>query len=130
MYSMKEACKETGLTYETLKFYCNQGLVPGVKRDDHQRRVFDDDDIAWIHGLCCLRNCEMSIKDMKVYLALCQEGNASIPKRLEILDDQKKTLLKRVQDLQSAVDYIERKKAYYAEVAQGKIVEPVKWKKI
>ena len=30
MYTMKEACRLTGLSYETLKFYCNQGLIPGV----------------------------------------------------------------------------------------------------
>lgn len=127
MYSMKEACEQTGLTYETLKFYCNQGLVPNVKRDSRQRRVFDDDDLAWIHGLCCLRNCEMGIKDMKEYLILCQEGNASIPKRREILDGQKEMLLKRIQNLQAAVDYIERKKQYYDDVEQGKTGEQVKW---
>lgn len=30
MYSMKETCQKVGMTYETLKFYCNQGLVPNV----------------------------------------------------------------------------------------------------
>lgn len=32
MYTMMEACRETGLTYQTLKFYCNEGIsdiVPG-----------------------------------------------------------------------------------------------------
>ena len=33
MYTMKQACEKTGLSYEILKFYCNQGLVPNVKRD-------------------------------------------------------------------------------------------------
>jgi predicted site-specific integrase-resolvase len=33
MYSMKEACALTGMTYENLKFYCKEGLVPNVKRD-------------------------------------------------------------------------------------------------
>ena len=33
MYSMKEACKLTNMTYENLKFYCNEGLIPNVKRD-------------------------------------------------------------------------------------------------
>ncbi len=127
MYSMKEACEQTGLTYETLKFYCNQGLVPNVKRDSHRRRVFDDDDIAWIHGLCCLRNCEMGIRDMKEYLSLCQEGSTSIPKRKGILDRQKELLLKCIQDLQAAINYIERKKQYYDDIEQGKVCEPVKW---
>lgn len=46
IYSMKEACKETGLTYDALKFYCNEGLVPNVKRDKNNYRIFDDNDIA------------------------------------------------------------------------------------
>ncbi len=33
MYTMKEVCRETGMTDEGLKFYCNQGFVPNVKRD-------------------------------------------------------------------------------------------------
>ena len=45
MYSMKEACIQTGMSYETLKFYCKEGLVPNVKRDSHNYRVFDDRDI-------------------------------------------------------------------------------------
>ena len=39
MYSMKEACVQTGMSYETLKFYCKEGLVPNVKRDSHNYRV-------------------------------------------------------------------------------------------
>lgn len=30
MYTMKQACELTKLSYETLKFYCNEGLVPNV----------------------------------------------------------------------------------------------------
>ena len=46
MYTMKEVCRETGMTYEALKFYCNEGLVPNVKRDANNHRVFDDRDVA------------------------------------------------------------------------------------
>ena len=42
MFTMKEACNQTHLPYETLKFYCNQGLVPNVKRDKNNRRIFDE----------------------------------------------------------------------------------------
>ena len=74
MYSMKEACKLTDMTYETLKFYCNEGLVPNVKRDKRNYRIFDDHDIKWIQSLNCLKNCGMSIAEMKEYLALCLKG--------------------------------------------------------
>ncbi len=34
MYTMMQVCRKTNMTYQTLKFYCNQGLVPHVKRDE------------------------------------------------------------------------------------------------
>lgn len=69
-YSMKQACEKTNLTYDTLKFYCNEGLVPNVKRDKNNYRIFDDKDIAWINSLSCLKNCGMSITEMSECLAL------------------------------------------------------------
>lgn len=63
MYTMKEVCRQTGMTYEALKFYCNEGLVPNVKRDANNHRIFDDRDVAWIKSLTCLKNCGMSIQD-------------------------------------------------------------------
>lgn len=46
MYTMKECCQITGLNYDTLKFYCNEGLIPNVKRQQNNSyRVFDDNDI-------------------------------------------------------------------------------------
>ena len=56
MYTMKGACEATGMSYETLKFYCNQGLLPNVKRDAHNHRIFDNHDIGWLKSLTCLRN--------------------------------------------------------------------------
>ena len=81
LYTMMQVCKETGMTYQALKFYCNEGLVPNVKRDKNNRRVFDARDIAWINSLTCLKKCGMSIQEMKDYLALCLQGEQTIPQR-------------------------------------------------
>jgi DNA-binding transcriptional MerR regulator len=107
MYKMKDVCRETGMTYETLKFYCNEGLIPNVKRDVNNHRVFDDRDVAWIKSLTCLKNCGMSILEMKRYIALCLQGEASIPERKEILAQKRNELMKRMADLQASVDFID-----------------------
>lgn len=120
MYSMKEACALTGMTYENLKFYCKEGLVPNVKRDSRNYRVFDDHDIKWIQSLGCLRNCGLSIAEMKEYLSLCLEGESSIPTRKEILSRKKEALLTSMQQLQEAVDYIDWKQGFYDDVLSGK----------
>lgn len=110
MYSMKEACIQTGMSYETLKFYCKEGLVPNVKRD-----------IKWIQSLGCLKRCGMTLAEMKEYLAYCLEGPSSIPERKEILAVKKEALLASMEKLQKAIDYIDWKQNFYDDVLSGKI---------
>ena len=120
MYTMKDACEKTGLSYETLKFYCNQGLVPYVKRDKNNRRIFNDKDIAWINSLNCLRNCDMSLSEMREYIDLCMEGESSIPKRKEILIAKRASLVEKLQQVQDSIDYIDWKQGFYDDVLSGK----------
>ena len=67
MYTLMQVCRELDLTYQTLKFYCNEGLVPNVKRDKNNRHVFGERDVKWIRDL--------SIQEMKEYPALCLEDS-------------------------------------------------------
>jgi MerR family transcriptional regulator, aldehyde-responsive regulator len=120
LYSMKETCKKTGLTYDTLKFYCNEGLIPNVKRNKSNYRVFDDNDINWIKSLSCLKNCGMSIMEMKEYLELCLKGESSIPERKQVLDIKLKELEHKKQEIQDSIDYINWKQNFYDDVLSGK----------
>lgn len=121
LYSMKEVCQRTGMNYETLKFYCNQGLVPNVKRDGSNRRVFDERDLAWLEGLGCLRRCGLSIREMQHYVQLCLQGEASIPERKIILAERRQALVEEIARLQSAVEYLDRKQEFYDEVLAGRM---------
>ena len=120
MYSMKEACSLTDMTYENLKFYCNEGLVPNVKRDSRNYRVFDEIDIKWIQSLNCLKSCGMSLAEMKTYLALCMEGEGTIPERKVILAKKKEALLQSIAEQQKAVAFIDWKQGFYDDVLSGK----------
>lgn len=120
LYSMKQAVAKTGLTYDTLKFYCNEGLIPNVKRDKNNYRVFNDKDIAWINSLSCLKNCGMSIIEMKEYLNLCIKGESTIPERKEILDIKLKELERKIQEIQKSINYINKKHKFYDDVLCGK----------
>ncbi|HAM63369.1 MAG: transcriptional regulator [Firmicutes bacterium GWF2_51_9] len=121
MYTMKDVCLKFDFPYETLRFYCNEGLIPNVKRDANNYRVFDDRDIAWIDGLQCLRQCGLSIKELKVYLELSMEGKSTIPTRKEMLAKRKEALLRQLGDIQESIDYIDKKQRYFDDVLAGKI---------
>ena len=120
MYTMKDVCLETGMAYETLKFSCNEGLVPNVKRNANNYRIFDDKDVAWIKSLSCLKNCGMSIQEMKEYIELCLKGAASIPERKVMLDKKKADLLVRMTEIQASIDYIDNKQIFYDDVLAGR----------
>lgn len=93
---MKEVCDKTGMTYETLKFYCNKGLVPNVKR------------------------CGMSIQEMLEYLDLCLQGQSTIPERQKCLYRKREALLLQIVELQESVAYIDWKQKFYNDVSEGR----------
>lgn len=118
---MKETCKKTGLSYDTLKYYCNEGLIPHVKRDKNNYRVFDENDIAWINSLSCLKNCDMTINEMKEYLQLCLKGEETIPEKQRILEKKLKKLEHKVQKINESIDFIHWKQNFYEDVLNGKV---------
>ncbi len=121
MYTMREACTKLNMPYETLKFYCKEGLVPNVKRDKNNYRIFDEKNLAWLEGLQCLRNCGMSIKDMRRYMEYCLQGPDTIDLRKAMLARTKKELLQKRQQLEQCLDYIDKKQQFYDDVKSGKI---------
>lgn len=121
MYTMKQTCQQVGMTYEALKFYCNEGLVPNVKRDENNHRLFDHRDIAWIKSLTCLKSCGMSIETMKTYLKLSMQGEATITQRQAILAMHKDALLLKIKELNDSVAYIDWKQQFYDDVLSGRI---------
>ena len=121
MYSMKEASQLCNMTYDTLKFYCNEGLVPNVKRDKNNYRIFDDNNIGWLNSLSCLKKCGLSIKEIKEYLEYCLQGQSTILERKIILSQKRETLVEQMKIIQESIDYIDSKQQFYDDVLDGKI---------
>lgn len=119
-YTMKQVCEQTNLTYDTLKFYCNEGLVPNVQRDKNNRRIFSDRDIEWIKSLACLKKCGFSIAEMLIFVKLCQNGKTSIPERQKMLSEKLAYLYGEIRELEGSIDYIHRKQQFYQDVLDGK----------
>lgn len=121
MYTMKDVCERCNFPYETLRFYCNEGLIPNIKRGANNYRIFDDHDLAWINSIQCLRKCGLGIKELKIYLDLALEGESTISKRHEMLEKQKAYLLAQKSEIDSSLAYIEEKQKFYDDVKSGKI---------
>ena len=120
MYTMMQVCKEANMTYQTLKYYCNEGLVPNVKRDKNNRRIFDERDLKWSKNLICLKKCDMNIQEMKEYLDLCMQDESTIHQRKEMFTKKRNALLASIEELKDHVEYIDWKQAFYDDVLSGK----------
>ena len=120
LFTMMEVCRDVDMTYQTLKFYCNQGLVPNVKRDKNNRRVFDEHDVEWVKSLVCLKKCGMSIEEMRDYLQLCLQGEQSIPERKVMLAEKRNRLVAQMAEIQASIDYIDWKQDFYDDVLAGR----------
>jgi DNA-binding transcriptional MerR regulator len=118
---MKDVCDKTNLSYETLRYYCNLGLVPNVKRDKNNYRLFDDRDVAWINGLQCLRKCGLSIKELQDYMELAKKGKSTILQRKAMLDSKLSDLLDIKLEIDQSIAYIKDKNLYYDKVLSGEI---------
>ena len=87
-------------------FYCNKGLIPDVKRDKTNYRIFDEKNIGWINSLNCLKKCEMINSEIKSYMKLCMDCINSIPERKKILDKKMKDLEDEKKKINKSIEFI------------------------
>lgn len=120
-YTMKDVCQQTGLSYDTLKYYCKIGLIPNVSRNQNNYRLFDEYHINWINSLLCLKKCGLSIKMMQEYLKLCLQGPQSIPQRIEMLNDVQQDIKQKIEQLNDDLNYIENKLCLYQRMLNKEI---------
>ena len=116
-YSIGQVAKKMGLTAHTLRYYDKEGLMPFVKKNSSGLRMFSDEDIDWLVVIECLKGTGMQLKDIKQYIDWCQEGDATIGRRLEMFKRQKAKLEEQLRQLQQYMEKINYKIAYYTEAA-------------
>ncbi len=80
-YSIGQVAKATGISVSTLRYYDREGMFPTLTRSEGGIRVFSDQEIGTLRVIECLKAAGMPIRDIKEFLAWCQEGDASLGKR-------------------------------------------------
>lgn len=112
-YSISQTAKRIGVTAYTLRYYDKEGLLPFVDRTPSGIRSFKESDFEWLAVVNCLKNTGMSIKQIKVFIDYCLEGDATLEKRLEVFTHQKASVEKQIEELQTYLKKIEYKIWYY-----------------
>jgi DNA-binding transcriptional MerR regulator len=115
--TIAEMAERTGVSAHTLRYYERIGLL-SVARDAAGYRIYTAGDYARVVFLNRLRMTGMSIRDLRRYIALVAEGEASVPERLQMMLAHREAVRAQIQELTFALDTIEFKIAAYGGHAQ------------
>lgn len=112
LYTIKQAADRLDLKTSKVRYYCNKGLVRGVKRAKNGYRLFSPTQVDLLHTLHQLSLCGFSAEELKHYSVLAQQGASAIPERQALLATRKQQIWHEIKALQNHIDFIERQEAY------------------
>ena len=112
-YTVCEVAKRLNLSPHTIRFYAKEGLLSFVDRDQNGNRIFKESDFERLFIIASLKRADMSIKQIREFTILCDQGDSSIAQRLQIIIDQRAKVEEQITELQDALDVLKYKTWLY-----------------
>jgi DNA-binding transcriptional MerR regulator len=110
--SVTAAAKLVGLSPHTLRYYEQEGLVrPG--RNAAGYREYSAADLRRLVFLTRMRMSGMSMRDLKRYIALVEQGPATEPQRRDIMLEQRDRIRRQLRELTLSLEATEYKLRTY-----------------
>ena len=121
--TIREVSEKYGISQDTLRYYERIGMIPEVTRTASGIRNYQSEDLGWVELAICMRGAGLPVEALIEYVKLCQKGDATIPARLQLLQEQKVHLKEQKQQLEAAMDKLDYKISRYEEaVKTGKLI--------
>lgn len=111
--TIKEVSEKFDISQDTLRYYERVGMIPPVTRTTGGIRDYQKDDIAWVELAICMRSAGLPVEAMIEYVRLTQEGDSTIPARLQLLADQREALLKQKEKIDAMLNRLNYKIGRY-----------------
>ena len=110
--STGEVCDHLGITAQTARYYERICLIE-VGRSPSGHRVFDQRAVDRLDFLVRMRSSGMGISELTRYVDLVNQGESTIPERLQIMRNQRQRIIDQIHDLERALTATEYKIAVY-----------------
>ena len=111
--TIAEVSRKYDITADTLRYYERIGLIPNVPRAKSGIRDYDEESCRWIELMKCMRKAGVQIEALIEYVALFQKGDSTLEARKQILIEQRKQLIQRMEDMQASLDRLNQKIDHY-----------------
>lgn len=120
---IKEVSEKYNISQDTLRYYERVGMIPPVTRTSRGIRDYQKEDLDWVELAFCMRRAGLSVGIVIEYVKLFQEGDTTIPARLQLLTDQKEALLEQRKQIDATLGQLDYKIARYEiAVETGKLI--------
>lgn len=121
--TIKEVAEKYDITPDTLRYYERIKMIPEVTRTAGGIRDYQESDLQWVELALCMRSAGLPIEAMIEYLQLYQKGDATIPARLELLNNQMEVLKEQRDKIEATMKKLSYKISRYEEaVKTGRLV--------
>lgn len=111
--TIQEVANDFDLTKDTLRYYEKEGLIGPVKKNKSGIREYTENDLSRIEFIKCMRSAGLSISVLKEYIKLYDEGENTRDLRIKLLEKERITLKKKIEDMQKAYEKLNHKIDYY-----------------
>jgi len=108
-----EVSEQFDMSVDTLRYYERVGLIPPVNRNESGIRDYNELDLRRVDFIKCMRGAGLPVEILIEYVALVQQGDKTIEARKEILIEQRKLLIDRMNEMQKTLDILEHKIEVY-----------------
>lgn len=121
--TIKEVAEKYNISQDTLRYYERIKMIPEVTRTSGGIRDYQEEDLRWVELAICMRNAGLPIEVMIEYVKLFQQGDDTIPARLELLNNQMDVLKSQKKKIEETMGRLSYKISHYEEALKtGKLI--------
>lgn len=91
-----------------------------MNRNKSGIRDYTEEDCKWVEFIKCMRSAGLPIETLIEYVGLFQHGDATIEVRKELLNEQRKQLIARMEDMQKTLERLNYKIERYEQAVVTK----------
>ncbi len=111
--TIAEVGRKYDMSTDTLRYYERIGLLPGVNRSKSGIRDFTDEDCRWVEFIKCMRGAGIGIDALIEYVALSRQGDSTAEARMDLLVEQRRQLVERLEEMRQTLARLDWKIEHY-----------------
>lgn len=107
--TIAEVSKKYDLSQDTLRYYERIGLIPAVNRTASGIRDYSEESCRWIELAKCMRSAGVPIESLIEYNTLARQGDSTITARKELLIEERKKIVVKMDEMQKTLERLNYK---------------------